>query len=259
MTFFIILSATFLSKFGSIEERVNAQTPYLTKDHSTKSTVVKNKELILNITPPIKSSDTSYVYLTFDDGPTEHTKEILTILNKYGVKSTFFMLYGNIMKHSETVKAVSNQDHSVGCHGVTHKLADFYESVASPKKEMQTCSDAVKQITGQPTTLVRVPFGSFPYLTTAQKSQLELGQFILWDWNVDSNDWNSVSVDQMESHILTQVKRLHERGSIPVILFHDKAITVDALPRIIESLQNLGYEFRAITTFDKPLQFKLKE
>lgn len=260
LTFIIFLSSAFLQEVLLIEEKVEAKT---IESAAEKSNIRKHSTKIINITykeiHEFKTTD-PHLYLTFDDGPTKHTEPILDILNQNRIKSTFFMLQGNIYKFPEVVKSVKKGRHSLACHGVTHRVDQFYANDIAPVEEMDLCNEAIQKVVGEKISLIRVPFGSFPHLTLKQKTNLDGSGYIMWDWNVDSMDWGhkNQSPDQLVNTVIKQVTDLKEKNIVPVILLHDTEITVKALPTMITKLSEMGYSFRAITTKDEPLQFKIK-
>lgn len=256
LSLIIFSSSTILADYFAFESTAEAKTIGTSnsniKNHIAKSTdiVVKEIDEQFLITDPSK-----LIYITFDDGPTEYTPAILQILDQYQIKSTFFMLNNNVQKYPEISKAVATAGHTIGCHGVTHKVSEFYKTLTSPRDEMTTCGKTVEDVTGEHVQVVRVPFGSFPHLTAAQKTELDKAQYVLWDWNVDSNDWSINNSDKIVQSVLKQVEKFKGRQKSPVLLFHDKEVTTKALPIIIESLKAQGYLFKQITVDDEPLQF----
>lgn len=260
LSLIIFSSSTILADYFDFESTAEAKTIGTSnsniKNHIAKSTdiVVKEIDEQFLIKDPSK-----LIYITFDDGPTEYTPAILQILDQYQIKSTFFMLNNNVQKYPEISKAVATAGHTIGCHGVTHKVSEFYKTLTSPRDEMATCGKTVEDVTGEHVQVVRVPFGSFPHLTTAQKTELDKAQYVLWDWNVDSNDWSINNSDKIVQSVLKQVEKFKGRQKSPVLLFHDKEVTTKALPIIIESLKAQGYLFKQITVDDEPLQFATKK
>lgn len=250
----IIFSMIFIriQSYNAKAANINMNEIYL---HHQKATSINSKSLPANNARFIPENGKNIVFLTFDDGPNGYTNEILDILKTYGISSTFFLLSPNIEKHPEIVKRMAEEGHSIGCHGVTHNVSKFYKNPASPLKEMQSCQKSLASLVGEETALIRVPFGSVPLLTAAQKKELDKGNFILWDWNVDSQDWKRKNAKKMTASVLNQVHAIKEKGEIPVILFHDKEITKNALPDIIDGLIDMGFTFRAISPDDIPVQF----
>lgn len=200
-----------------------------------------------------KPAPKKIVYLTFDDGPNQYTKDILALLNKYDQKATFFMLYNGIVKSPDMAKAIVKSEHGVGLHGVTHRKTQFYKDANSPTKEMKTDQAALKKATGITTHLVRTPYGSKPYLSKAQYQTLTKEGFLLWDWNVDSGDSSKAYVDPkvIETRVLTGLKA----KSVPVVLMHDKQCTLDALENILKWMKANGYESRPLTEEMEPFNW----
>lgn len=178
------------------------------------------------------------VYLTFDDGPSERTGQILDLLKKYDMKATFFMLAGRIYAYPDAVKRIHNEGSALGLHGVSHRLGAFYDGKFSPVLEMNGANDALYGVLGAVTRLVRVPYGSRPHLTKEQyKTLLDYG-YLMWDWNIDSKDSaQSPTVRSIEKTVKSSVGKF----SCPVVLFHEKTVTVSALENILIHLRQNGY------------------
>ncbi|UTR16498.1 polysaccharide deacetylase [Salipaludibacillus sp. LMS25] len=193
------------------------------------------------------------VYLTFDDGPTPATGKLLTLLNDYEMKGTFFTLAPNVNQYPDTTKRIVDEGHAIGLHGETHQLENFYGTAQSPVNEMVENQQAVATATGVKTHLIRTPYGSHPHLTHEQYKILQEHGFKLWDWQVDSNDWKlrdqrlvSTTIEQLE-------KRAHE--SSHVLLFHDSEITVTHIEELLVYLRDNGYETRILTEEMAPFHF----
>ncbi|MDQ0155130.1 polysaccharide deacetylase family protein [Robertmurraya andreesenii] len=262
LTIIIFSSSTIFAKLIELEAKAEGKNHTIEtqfREHATKGSEIELLEGFEQLPERFAKVESKMeLFLTFDDGPTPFTPAILSVLRKYNIKSTFFMLNGNILKNPDIVKAVAEEGHSIGCHGVSHKVSAFYRTSTSPREEMETCGKSVEEMTGQVVQLIRVPFGSSPHLTASQKKELDQAHFIMWDWNVDSADWRMHSSEQMVQSVLMQVNRIKEKGIKPVILFHDKEVTAQVLPKIIEKLMEMGYEFKAISNDDAPMQFKIR-
>lgn len=193
------------------------------------------------------------VYLTFDDGPNQHTEAIIKLLDKYNQKATFFMLYNGIVKQPETVKMIAKGGHGVGLHGVTHRKNLFYKTDDSPLKEMNTANKALEKVLKERTALIRTPYGSKPYLSAAQYKLLNQSGYKLWDWNVDSGDSakSYVSPKVIETRVLTGLKA----KNTPVVLLHDKACTLDSLETILKWMKANGYVSKPLTEEMTPLNW----
>lgn len=254
LTFFIFLSTIILSKFFILESK--AKSPYQTQTHVSKMMEVNyKKDLSIKKSFLSTSKKKKVVYLTFDDGPSSYTKDILKTLNEFDAEATFFVLSPRVKSSPKIVKKIAKEGHTIGCHGVTHKVRYFYKTAKSPKKEMDSCAKTVKDVAKVNVNLVRTPYGSHPYLTKAQKEKLEKANYIIWDWNVDSRDWTNPSEKKLVNSVINQVKAQSKKGHDPVILFHDTKITAKALPKILKKLEKLGYDFESLDDKIKPVQF----
>lgn len=202
---------------------------------------------------PVKEETGKVAYLTFDDGPTASADKVLDILAKYEVKGTFFVLSGGIWNHSESVRRMINEGHAVGLHGSTHVSKSFYASPSAAVGEMDGCNAALESVAGVRTSLIRVPFGSKPYLTSEYRDALVKAGYHLWDWNVDTFDARSASVPA--DKIIAAAKDQIPKKEQAVILMHDRPSTIDALPTIIEFLQESGYAIKPLAAELTPVNF----
>ncbi|WP_245604632.1 polysaccharide deacetylase family protein [Paucisalibacillus globulus] len=195
------------------------------------------------------------VYLTFDDGPHPiASKEILNLLDQYEAKATFFMLEPNMKRNKEVVKNMKEKGHTLGVHGVTHDVSKVYKSPENFVNEMNHAIDSIHEISGIDTHLVRAPYGSKPYITSKFKEASDNDNFILWDWNVDSRDWQLTNGDFVENTI-TQVNQLVGKEPI-VILLHEKETTSAHLEELLQYLTSNGFKMREIHESMIPVQFK---
>lgn len=183
------------------------------------------------------------VYLTFDDGPSANTDEILDILKEYNVKATFFVVGKEEAKYLESYKRIVAEGHTLGMHSYSHKYNEIYSSLDSYRVDLKKLQDFIVQITGVMPTIVRFPGGS-----SNQVSKVDIQELIAYldkegityyDWNISSGDANSgfISTQQIVSN---SVDRLEYMNDEAVILMHDssnKKTTVEALPIIIERIQ----------------------
>ncbi|ASS73601.1 hypothetical protein CIG75_00490 [Tumebacillus algifaecis] len=192
-------------------------------------------------------------YVTFDDGPNQYTAQILDTLARYEAKATFFMLKGQIENYPEQVKRMAREGQGLALHGVTHNARLAYASPQALVNEMEACNAALTRITGIRTNMVRVPYGSKPYMTTAYRDRLVEAGYRMWDWTVDSYDSRGTNVHADD--IVREVRE-QTRGQVePVILLHDSQATLQALPRILQHLTQSGYDLRPLQGNMKPHNF----
>lgn len=177
-------------------------------------------------------------YLTFDDGPNKYTPKVLDILKKKHVKATFFVIGGRIARSPDTMSRIVREGHYIGLHSMSHDTKRLYNGDPfALVTEMEQTRTIVHATTGLDSQLVRVPYGSRPYLKENYRNALVQEQYKLWDWTIDTYDWKS------NGDPSTVVERLINQTDeeVEVILMHDSAVTVKALPQIIDYLHSQGY------------------
>ncbi|WP_416828384.1 polysaccharide deacetylase family protein [Ectobacillus polymachus] len=187
---------------------------------------------------PHEPSVRKIAYLTFDDGPNRYTQQILTILHANQVRATFFVIGTRVAQDPNITKQMLEEGHYIGLHSMTHDVKRLYASDPSALvHEMEETHNIVMAATGLNTQLVRVPYGSKPFLTQTYRDALVNSHFKLWDWTIDTYDWRPISsIDSVLQRISNQSNR-----DIEVILMHDSKLTVEALPQIISTLRSKGY------------------
>ena len=182
------------------------------------------------------------IALTFDDGPHPvYTDKILDVLEKHGVKATFFAIGINAENYPAPLLRAYEEGHEIGNHTYRHKsLSNMgYEEML---REVTDTAQRIYDMTDYATNLIRPPEGaiSAQFLSLAE----ELGyRIVLWD--VDTRDWANEPADQMVKNILSGA----DNGDI--ILFHDyhrnAANTVRALDTVIPALKAQGFRFVTVS------------
>ena len=179
------------------------------------------------------------VYLTFDDGPSVNTDQILDILDEYGVKATFFVVGKE--GYNDQYRRIVEEGHTLGMHSYSHVYRDIYESVEAYGQDLEKLHTYLYELTGVDSRIVRLPGGSS---NTVSKDKIQdiiayLGQqgMTYYDWNVSSGDAASgyVSTQQIADNVLNHVSEHHTS----IVLMHDasgKNTTVEALPIILEKI-----------------------
>ena len=192
---------------------------------------------------PIYSVETEekQAALSFDAAwGNEDTQELLTILDQYDVKATFFMTGQWISKYPDDVKAILDAGHDLGNHSNSHpNMSDL--STAEMKEEIMTTHEKVKELTGYEMTLFRPPYGD--YNDAVVNAVKECGYYCI-QWDVDSLDWKNYGVDPLIQTVCNH-KNL-KNGSI-VLMHNGGKYTADALESVIKGLQSQGYELVPIS------------
>lgn len=175
------------------------------------------------------------VYLTFDDGPIpEVTPWVLDMLDRYGIKATFFMVGDNVRKHPEVYEEVVRRGHRIGNHTM-HHVSGFR---LTRRSYLRDVAEARQYIDSD---LFRPPHGWLrPRQTWALHEQFRVVMFDLV--TRDYSKW------LRPQDVVRNVKRFARDGS--VIVFHDSLKSwprlQEALPQALEWLLGQGYEFRLL-------------
>lgn len=182
------------------------------------------------------------VFLTFDDGPTEHTGEVLDILKQYGIQGTFFSKGNTGDVQEAAMKRIVAEGNTLANHSYSHNYS-LYSNPSAFYADVQAQDDYIKRVTGiDPTHIFRFPGGSLNANKTCAQGILDRG-YNYADWNVSSGDAAPTTPDV--DSIVAAVVGGCQKYSVSVVLCHGelKANTRTALPQIIKNLQDLGYTF----------------
>jgi len=163
----------------------------------------------------------------------ERTPEILDVLDRYGVKTTFFLVGFWIDAHPDVLREIDRRGHEIGNHTATHPHLNSLDK-AVIKEELATVDEQVRALTGKKPILFRPPYGE--YSNKVIEAAQELGYYTI-QWSVDSLDWQDLTPDAIYRRV---VENIHPGA---IVLFHNNATgTPAALPRILETLKEQGYE-----------------
>lgn len=181
------------------------------------------------------------VYLTFDDGPSKYTEEILAILDQYQVKATFFVVGKEDEASQEALQRIVAKGHTLGLHSYSHKYDEIYESEEAFSKDFIRLQNYVYDVTGVRSNIYRFPGGSSN--TVSELDMKEFARYLeeqdveYYDWNISSEDGGKKLLDA-ETIVENSITDI-EKYETSIILMHDSAdkpTTVEALPTIIESI-----------------------
>jgi len=190
---------------------------------------------------PIYSVDTKdkRIAISFDASWGEdRTDDILKILDEYNAKATFFVVGAWIDQHPGMLKIMFEKGHEIGNHSNKHPIMTTI-SKDRMIEEIALTDAKIMSITGQGTTLFRCPSGEYNNLVI---ETVEATKHYCIQWDVDSIDWKEQGADIEFDRIIKNTKS----GSI--LLFHNDAkYTPENLPKILQNLENRGYEFVKIS------------
>lgn len=207
----------------------------------------------------LKEGESPKVYLTFDDGPSENTSEILDILKERNIKATFFVIGQEDDESKDLYRRIVAEGHTLGMHSFSHKYDAIYKSKEAFSEDMLHLQSYLKEVTGIAPTLIRFPGGSSNGVSNVDIKELiryvrEQG-WTYFDWNVASGDATSqvYTPDELVANVMNDVVKY----DTSVVLMHDssaKGTTVDALVPMIDQLQGMGAELLPIDENTKPIQ-----
>ncbi len=201
----------------------------------------------INLLAPSKVIDPErkVVALTFDDGPSKYTNEILEILKENDACATFFVIGNKVEIYKETMQKMVAYGNEIGNHSYNHKwLTKLTEE--NLQEQITKTQEIIESTTGFTPTLIRPTYGS---ISAKLRSQLSLDIVM---WTVDTSDWKYKSVDRIVKEATKATKDLD------IILMHDThKRTVDAIKKIIPELQQQGFEFVTVSELKEIEQLRI--
>lgn len=210
--------------------------------------------------PETREAEAMVCYLTFDDGPSPVTAEILDILDQYGIKASFFVTGENSAENENVLRDAAQRGHSIGVHSDSHDYNIIYNSVEAYLADFEAMFRKIVEVTGDSPTIFRFPGGStnaYNLLTRDEIiAEMERRGFAFYDWNAAGNDAvaGGITADQVAGNALGSATGRQR----PIILLHDRAdntSTAEALPRIIEEMWARGYRFEPLTSAVEPVTY----
>lgn len=196
------------------------------------------------------------IALTFDDGPDpDWTPKILSILERYHVPATFFIVGENGVANRGLLRRMAADGDEIGNHSYTHpNMAD--EARTGISLEMNATQRLIEAYTGRSTRLFRAPyFGDAEPTTADELMPAVIAQehgYTVVGLHVDPGDWKRPGADAIVQRTIDAVEHPQPGRSANIVLLHDgggdRAQTIAALPRIIEQLERDGYRLVPTST-----------
>ena len=179
------------------------------------------------------------VALTFDDGPSQYTPEVLRVLEREGVHATFFVIGRQVAGGVSYMRRALADGDAIGDHTYTH--ADVSGGGSFAADQLRRTARAIRGATGYTPCLFRAPYGAVSgalFSVARGQGMLTIG------WNVDPFDWSRPGTDAIYSRVVGAVQRES------IVIMHDgggpRDETVAALPRIIRTLRARGFRFATV-------------
>ncbi len=251
--------------YASEKDALNQTIADLNKQIAIKRAAATSVPVTQPQSPPVQSIpqeipdlSSKTIYLTFDDGPSSRTPEILKILKDNGVKATFFVINGG--KHNHYMQDIVADGHTIALHSYSHDYAKIYASDEAYFADLQQISDVVYNETGVRTQLIRFPGGSSNTkskkynqgIMTRLTQEVERQGYVYFDWNLSSGDANGNSVPA--NTIINNCRKVPKSNAV-IVLMHDagaKRTTVEALPQVIAYYKAAGCTFAALDVSAPP-------
>ena len=182
--------------------------------------------------------------LSFDDGPSANTAQILDILAAHNIPATFFVLGRNAERHPDLVQRIHDEGHEIGIHTYSHPNLRHL-NLAAQSEQIGRVQRFLRSL-GIEARFLRPPYGSFNDITLKAAEQMDLKVVL---WSLDSEDWRGVREDYA-ALVNTRGQRYVNNDLRGIFLFHDTVHgTLENLPRIIAQLQAGGCQ-RFVTVSD---------
>ncbi len=184
------------------------------------------------------AQSTTKIALTFDDGPhPRYTDEILSILEKEGIKATFFTIGCNVKQYPEVARRVIAAGHEIGNHTYTHPLVPLV-SAQTIEEEIALTDTLLLSLGCTRPVFFRPPQGKFP---SDKAGLLQRTGKIAVLWSIDTRDWEHKPTDEIVRMVENEV------AGGDIILFHDfvggESQTIPAIKKLIPTLKERGYQF----------------
>jgi peptidoglycan-N-acetylglucosamine deacetylase len=185
------------------------------------------------------------VAITFDDGPSEATPEVLRLLKDYDARATFFQCGANLRRLPKVGRAVAAAGHEIGNHTENHSRL-YLQPFETIRRELKQCQQTIAEATGHPARLFRAPYGARWFGLRQVQEELGLTGVM---WTAIGGDW------RLRAHeIVDRLRPAFAPGAI--LCLHDGRQlqpepdireTLEALSRILPVLRDQGFRFHTVS------------
>lgn len=189
--------------------------------------------------------------LTFDDGPSERTTELLSLLRREGVPATFFLCGSNVLRLPQIAREIAAAGHEIGNHSHSHPLFCF-RSVGFIESEFRRAQEVITETTGQRPRLLRAPFGVRWFgFRRAQRRLNLLGVM----WTVIGLDWK-LPAEAIVRRVAGRIGSPGRAANGSIICLHDGRVTrpnpdisatLDAVAQLIPLFRRRGFAFETVS------------
>jgi peptidoglycan-N-acetylglucosamine deacetylase len=185
------------------------------------------------------------IALTFDDGPSRSTPELLRVFDEYNVRATFFQCGMHVRQFPEIAMHTAVAGHELGNHTDTHPSL-CGKSPQFVFDEISRAQDAISNVTGITPRLFRAPYGVRWFGLRAVQQRLGLLHVM---WTTIGNDWRLAG-----NKVADRLRKGSQNGAI--FCLHDArdrkpdpdiSNTIEAVKRVVPELLERGFEFRTVS------------
>ena len=226
----------------------------VTDSCENRTVVTRNVEVVTQPWQDTVYPEGKVVYLTFDDGPSAYTEQLLDVLDDYGAKATFFVVGSG---SASMMRQIVKRGHSIGIHSVSHNYDQIYASPEAYFDDLTRMQSIIYDNTGVKTTLMRFPGGSSNLVSrhscegimTFLTQAVQDAGFQYFDWNVYSGDAGETKkTEKVADNVIEGI----QQHRVSIVLQHDiHSYSVDAVEEILQWGKRNGYRFLALQT-DSP-------
>lgn len=229
----------FVSQWGKAGKKT-VRVGDVSGETEDKKVVQEPSDMVVSSINP-KPKKGKYVALTFDDGPSSYTQQILDILAEKGAKATFFNLGSQVGYFPNSCRNIVEGGNELASHTMRHQNLPSLDRDGL-RTEITDAFSAISETSGTDTTMIRAPYGAFTDVEWGRACDLVSCNVL---WNIDTLDWKLPGSKAIEQNVVDNAYN----GAI--VLMHDgggdRSQDVKALPGIIDKLADEGYEFVTVT------------
>ena len=174
------------------------------------------------------------IYLTFDDGPSENTRAVLSVLARHNVPATFFLLGRHIKGHESILEAIASAGHGIGNHSFNHFSARCL-TLSELSREFDRCAERIRAVLPDWSAgLIRPPYGDLT-LGLCRYARKHAANVVMW--SKDSLDYRATETE-------SAVRRLGAPENGDIVLCHDEfPRTCELIDTLIPAWQAKGFLF----------------
>ncbi len=248
-----------------VSGQVDTQTPgsyllnYSVVDEDGQMTVAERLVTVKHYEPVVPEAlpeGRKIIYLTFDDGPGKFTEEILSILDKYGVKATFFVTATSGEKYYSLIRKEAERGHAIGVHTYTHSYNQVYSNDQAYWDDFHKMNAVIENQIGYRVEIMRFPGGSSNTVSkkycegimTRLANEATSQNYTYFDWNVSSGDASGL---KDSNKIVENMKEGVMKNDRSIVLCHDThEFTKNAVEPFLQWALSSGYYFDILRNGD---------